>query len=602
MKQLIRKNYRLLQISPWIAILSTALLTLIIVIFAANNLQREKNHMVQTLLRKSQDIIQFIGVGTRTSLMMGNFGEKQLNQLLEEAAADSEIAYILVVDRKGDILARSDPEHQENKRPAVLLPPRQKYITRFIDQPKGGPPIFELLTAFHPLAGGENRLRMRRHMMRRIEEQIAAQAGSRFDLRDLFLGTGRGADNYFIIVGLNTENLTSSIRQNYYQIIIMSVILLIVGLGGWLSLLIAQGYRTSVETLDQMKAFTGLLISRIPAAIVATDQENRIRVWNPPMEQLTGKAARQVVGQSAGAVLPGKLADLVEKSAEHEIIDHELQLTDSDNMLRIFLASALPVTDQQSEFKGSVIVLHDHTVLKNLEKKVRRHERLAALGKMAAGVAHEVRNPLSSIKGFATLLGGKFSAGSEEAHAARLLIHEVDRMNRSITELLNYAKPLPLHRVNTDLEGLLRNTIKLIEGDAGQAQVDVRLEIGENLPRVFLDRDRISQVLLNLYLNSLQAMENGGQLKVSIDSEKEGKEIRIQIADTGIGIDQQHQETIFDPYFTTKADGTGLGLALAAKIIEEHGGTITFDSAPGEGTTVTIRLPANPPGESHIEP
>lgn len=605
--KLIRKNYRLLQISPWIAILSTALLTLIIVVFAANNLQREKNHMVQTLLRKSKDIIQFIGVGARTSLMTGNFGENQLNQLLEEAAADTEIAYIQVVDRAGNILAHSDPELRGKKHPAVLLPSGQKFVTHFIDQPGGGASIFELLTAFHPLPGGEKRMRMRRHMMRRIEEEIEAHTGGRLDLRGLFLGSGRG-NNYFIIVGLNTKNLTSAIRQNYFQIIIMSLILLIVGLGGWLSLLIAQGYRTSVETLEQMKAFTGLLISRMPSAIAATDQDNRIKVWNPTMELLTGKSARQAVGQSAEAVLPKELAAVVKRSTEREVIDHEMRLTDSNNVHRIFLASALPVTDQQNEYKGGVLVLHDHTELKNLENKVRRHERFAALGKMAAGVAHEVRNPLSSIKGFATLIGGRFSAGSEEAEAAQLLIHEVDRLNRSISELLNYAKPLPLHPEATDLGQLLQNTIKLIEGDAREAKVAVRLQIEKNLPLIDVDRDRISQVLLNLYLNSLQAMEKGGELTIFAGIERDGSEIKLEIADTGIGIDEQHLETILDPYFTTKADGTGLGLALAAKIIEEHGGTLSFGSTPGEGTTVTVRLPVTQPerneyrtAEQHID-
>ncbi|MEJ2688418.1 MAG: ATP-binding protein [Deltaproteobacteria bacterium] len=602
MKRLIRKILRLLQISPWIAILSIALLTLIIVVFAANNLQRERNHMSQNLLRRSEDIIQFIGIGVRTSLRMGTFGEQQLEQLLEEAAADKEndIAYLLLMDRAGNIVASSNPEIQSNKRPAVQLPLGQRYITRYIDQP-GKPQIFELLTAFHPLQRREGPGRMHRRMMRRLEERLAAGGNGSLILQNLLPGPDR-KDNYFIIVGLSTEQLASSIRQNYFQIIIMSFVLLIVGLAGWLSLLGAQGYRTSVETLEQMRAFTGLLISRLPAAIAATDQDNRIRVWNPTMENLTGRSAREAIGQSASEVLPKELASIIMGATEREILDREFHLTDVDKVQRILLASALPVTDQQNEYRGGVIVLHDHTELKNLETKVRRHERFAALGKMAAGVAHEVRNPLSSIKGFATLLGGRFPAGSEEAEAAQLLIHEVDRLNRSITELLNYAKPLPLHREATDLGQLVKNTLKLIEGDAREGKVKIRLRVAERLPNICLDRDRISQVLLNLYLNSLQAMEHDGELEVDVKIERDGREFAIIIKDTGAGIAKEHLETILDPYFTTKKEGTGLGLALAAKIIEEHGGSISFDSTPGKGTTATVKFPATPWKEEKIEP
>jgi two-component system sensor histidine kinase HydH len=238
--------------------------------------------------------------------------------------------------------------------------------------------------------------------------------------------------------------------------------------------------------------------------------------------------------------------------------------------------------------------MYDLSELKRLEKEVQRHDRLVALGKMAAGVAHEVRNPLSSIKGFATLLGSKFKEGSKEHEASDLLVQEAERLNRSITELLNYARPTTLRKEPVNIGEMLDLSLKLISSDAQALGVTISLNIEPDLPAVSVDRDRINQVLLNLYLNGLQAMENsveGKELKVSVHHDKENKMLAIEVQDNGCGIPRDDLEKILDPYFTTKPEGTGLGLALAYKIIDEHKGSIQFSSNQGKGTSVSISLP-----------
>jgi two-component system sensor histidine kinase HydH len=210
---------------------------------------------------------------------------------------------------------------------------------------------------------------------------------------------------------------------------------------------------------------------------------------------------------------------------------------------------------------------------------------------MAAGVAHEVRNPLSSIKGFATLLGSRFPEQSEEAEAARLLVNEVERLNRSITELLTYARPLPLSVAEVEIEPFIAASLKLIQSDAKELSVAVHQQVALRRKQVRLDKDRLNQVLLNLYLNSLQAMEQGGELEVSVREGSSPGTVEISVRDTGCGIAEDHLERVMDPYFTTKPEGTGLGLAMVYKIIDEHGGTISIASKEGKGTTVTIVLP-----------
>jgi two-component system sensor histidine kinase HydH len=238
--------------------------------------------------------------------------------------------------------------------------------------------------------------------------------------------------------------------------------------------------------------------------------------------------------------------------------------------------------------------MYDLSELKRLEREVQRHDRLVALGKMAAGVAHEVRNPLSSIKGFATLLGSKFNDGSEEYEAADLMVQEAERLNRSITELLNYARPTALRKEPVDIGEIVELSLKLISGDAQVLGVKSSLDLEADLPAISVDKDKINQVLLNLYINGLQAMEQAvstKELKVSVHHDEREGMVIIEVQDTGKGIPQEDLDKVLDPYFTTKPEGTGLGLALAFKIIDEHKGTIRFASKEGEGTTVSVSFP-----------
>jgi two-component system sensor histidine kinase HydH len=214
---------------------------------------------------------------------------------------------------------------------------------------------------------------------------------------------------------------------------------------------------------------------------------------------------------------------------------------------------------------------------------------MAALGKMAAGVAHELRNPLSSIKGLTVLLRSRFQAESKDRETADILVQEVERLNRSISELLDYSRPQKLQKEETHLEEIVREAAALIQIDANAAGVHVDLQLDSDLPAIQVDQDRMKQVFLNLLLNSIQAMEDGGVVTVS--ATEENNWIAFEVRDNGCGVDLAHQARVFDPYFTTKPQGTGLGLAMSAKIVEEHGGSISLKSQEGVGTSVVVRLP-----------
>ena len=227
--------------------------------------------------------------------------------------------------------------------------------------------------------------------------------------------------------------------------------------------------------------------------------------------------------------------------------------------------------------------------LGRVEKELQRSERLAALGKMAAGVAHELRNPLSSIKGLAILLKSKFNDEKDGVEAAAILVQEVERLNRSIGELLDYAKPAKLNMISLNINVIVEKTSRLVEVDIEAQDIALNLNLSDELPQIEVDEDKLTQVFLNLFLNGIQAMDSGGILRVS--SRQERNNVIVVVEDTGIGIAAENLQKAFDPYFTTKSDGTGLGLAMSSKIVEEHGGEIVLTSRPGEGTRVEVVLP-----------
>jgi two-component system sensor histidine kinase HydH len=227
----------------------------------------------------------------------------------------------------------------------------------------------------------------------------------------------------------------------------------------------------------------------------------------------------------------------------------------------------------------------------DLQQQLRRSERLSALGNLAAGVAHEVRNPLSSIKGFATLLLGK-AEKEGDADAARMLIQEVDRLNRVVSGLLEFARPDTVRLAPTRLASVVEQALRLCASDAASQDIAVRFTPGADLPLVAADADKLAQALLNLFLNAIQAMDRGGALEISSGRDPATDKILLRIADTGKGIAPEALSSIFDPYVTGRASGTGLGLAIVHRIVEQHGGVLRVESKPGRGSVFCLSLRA----------
>jgi two-component system sensor histidine kinase HydH len=613
-RDLLFKKTRLMFVSPWLLAAAIGLLSLIIVIFAANNITRERGMLSDGLFRKGEAIIRFVEAGMRASMMGGMVGGMmgmnvpetngvaQTQRLIEQAAEAPDIHYIAVIDVSGRVLVHSDPVivgETIERDIAVLNKADPQGGHHIVSHPGENHKVFEVVSPFKPFRGrgGLRKWRERFRQQYPTKADNLSQEGKIPSDRWHLSTLGSDSHPQFILVGLDMTELENTIRRYRLQMIFLSLTLLLVGLGGWISLMTAQGYTISQEALNRVQAFTSLLISRLPVGIIATDQDGKIRTFNSTASSMTGKLPDDVINSQPEEVLPANLSMFFSSpESRDEMTDRDVSLTGMDNEIYSLHLSSLPVYNQEALFMGRVLLMYDLSELKKLEKEIQRHDRLVALGKMAAGVAHEVRNPLSSIKGFATLLGSRFKDGSKEHEAADLLVQEAERLNRSISELLNYARPTPLKKEYTSLGEIIASSLKLIGSDAKTLGVDATLEISPSLPDIQVDRDRINQVLLNLYLNGLQAMEDVEDqkfLKVKVHMAETPGFIDIEVQDTGKGIPEEELDRVLDPYFTTKPDGTGLGLAMAYKIIDEHNGSILFRSASGQGTTVTVSLPVN---------
>ncbi|MFN7132335.1 MAG: ATP-binding protein, partial [Myxococcales bacterium] len=242
------------------------------------------------------------------------------------------------------------------------------------------------------------------------------------------------------------------------------------------------------------------------------------------------------------------------------------------------------------------------TVVENskLFDKMKEKDRLAALGEMAAGLAHEIRNPLGAIKGAAQFLDPKSLPG-EDGEFLGVIVEEVNRLNSVVTQFLDYSRPLKQNFAPTDLSDVITRTMKLLQSESIPENVAVKLELPERPPRTQGDAEQLKQVLINLILNAVQAMPDGGSLTLSVKVPEtfpqwrlaESQEfLELRVRDTGLGMSEEARRNIFVPFYTTKEKGTGLGLAISQRIVKNHGGSISVWSKVGEGTEFLIRLPA----------
>ena len=553
-----------LLVPPWVILGAVAVLVPLFVFFTWENVNRHMEMSTRLLLEKGEALIRSFEAGARAGEGMA-WGSFQLQKLLIETAQQPGVDYLIITDTEGRIVTDSDPgmvgdAYGTDLDLAALS--RQGAAQWRIVAGAEGPDTFEVYRRFAPR-----------------EEPYGG-----------FNGQARGA-SYVIFVGLNMAPVQAAHDQDTRNTIITAAVLLLIGIAGIVSLLLALGYRSARASLSRVKALSDSLVEHMPMGIVAVDSDERVMVFNDTAEKLLGRTSTEVIGKPSSEILPPACLDMMrELGKERLIVEKELVCAVGEGRTVPLEVIAAVLRDDEGALIGRIALVRDLSELQHLRSEVERSRRLAAVGSLAAGVAHEIRNPLSSLKGFATYFRQRYGGVPDDVKIADIMIQEVDRLNRVISELLEFSRPMELKRTKKDLAGLVRHTLGTIEGQLRDKGITVKADMSPGLPEAAVDPDRMTQVFLNLFLNAMAAMDREGILSVGV-ARQDGRTLRVSVSDTGTGIRKEDLGRVFDPYFTTKSSGTGLGLAIVHRIVEAHGGEIRLESEPGKGATFTILFP-----------
>ncbi|MBN1153925.1 PAS domain S-box protein [candidate division KSB1 bacterium] len=361
----------------------------------------------------------------------------------------------------------------------------------------------------------------------------------------------------------------------------------------------------------ELKNFNESIIQSIYAGLITLDLDRKITSFNSGAEDVLGYKSEEVIGKNIDDVIPKEESKRLVPEIippDHSNIRRELETTRKNGSKVTIGYTLTPRIDNYGLKVGHIISFRDISQIKQMQSEVLRMDRLASLGVLASGLAHEVRNPIAGIKIIAQTLEEDFEVNDTRREYLGRIIAQVNRLDELLRTLFSYAKPREPNLKKYQLETIIKEVLILIEDRIKKSGIEFETKLSESLPSVFVDFHQIQQIFINLFINAIEAMESGGKLIVEaapIETQLQPKDrrnarfavtkkseyIRVKVIDNGKGIDQEAVNRIFDPFFTTKATGTGLGLSIVYRIVEDHKGDISVESESGKGTTFTILLP-----------
>ncbi len=356
----------------------------------------------------------------------------------------------------------------------------------------------------------------------------------------------------------------------------------------------SQELETQRKDLADLQAFKDLVFQSVGTGLIALDRDHRITAFNGAAEEITGRPAGETIGRPWAATF-GDAVPLLEIEATIE--GNPRASTRHEALLRRPDGTTVPVRLTFSALRsgegarlGLIGACDDLSAIRAMEARMRQADRLATLGRMAANIAHEIRNPLASLTGAIEVLTSSAAASDAQERLSQIVLRESERLNQIITNFLEYARPAPLALEMVDVADVLEGVLFLLEHRA--ASGGLKIVRAFSAPLVWrVDPQRFRQVLWNLCLNAVEAMPEGGELRVGATAVP-GHKLEVSVADSGHGIAPDDLAHIFEPFFSTKPGGTGLGLSLVHRFVQEHGGDVDVRSTPGLGTMFTVTLPA----------
>ena len=522
------------------------------------------------LLKEGQTLIRAFEAGARTSMRMGpRMGN--LSTLVEETAREEAIAYIAIFDESGQLIASAGEHPNEEQRTPLtdVLIAEKPLIRSFSNDLEET--IFEVAKPFSPI----NAMPMRMAMMRQWQKRP---------------GSGETDSPLAIYLGLYTTDFVAARNEDIKQSLILLCTLLLVGSGGLYGLFLSHRSQVARSALENMEIYTDNVIRSMPAGLLTIDNNRRIVSANRNTLDYFGLAEKDLIGKTLGQLMGTDdcpLAPLLNDAKE--FTDLPMDCLRPDGVSIPLKVSASHLRDRNNALRGMVLTLRDQREIRAMEEAVERSRRHAALGQMAAGIAHEVRNPLGTLRGFAQYFSRMESKDTKVQEYADLMVGEVDRLNRTVSALLQFSRPREPELKPFNLRTLLKRAVTMIQADADHQQVKIGLQLPDAPLELIADPDLLQQVLLNLLQNSLGASSAGDHITLSASSRE--SVIELTVRDSGKGLSAEDTAKMFDPFYTTKKDGTGLGLAVVQQIVEQHNGQIKVESQEDHGTCITVSLP-----------
>ena len=401
----------------------------------------------------------------------------------------------------------------------------------------------------------------------------------------------------YLVVGVNLEGYYARLNQTRRRIILnYSIIMALVLLGIYVIFKLQETYIVK-KTLSEMKDYTAKLLETMDNAVVSIDNNGIIKTFNRKSEEIFGKKKGEVINRDCQKVLNLRInGECILKRCllENKNVDQEVILEEEEGLKKKILeVSTSFLTDESDERTGLVAVIRDVTEIKNLNEEIARNKRLAALGKLSAGIAHEIRNPLSSIRGLAQFVSNSFSKNDERREDLNTIIQEVDRLNNLVIQVLDYARVKKLNITSFPLNNFINDIIELFKREVTNKQIKFDIDLSPDISMIQADKDQIRQILMNIIINAIQAIPKEGEIKIKAEKVfiRGNSAIKLLVEDNGIGIAAHDLNQIFDPFFSTKDQGSGLGLSIVYKLVEGHQGEIKVESKEGKGTKFIIVLP-----------
>ncbi len=402
---------------------------------------------------------------------------------------------------------------------------------------------------------------------------------------------------YNVLTLVRSQNFTAG--QVFYQVFLNILSFYLVALlSGYLSERLRktrQALHEKSADYDDLRVMQDHILRSVGSGILTIDLQGNITSWNPSAELITGYNFDEIRKHWQEIFGNGIMELFVHTdSLKERPYRFNGKIVKKNNTVALLGMTASLLKDDKNTVRGIILTFQDITKLVEMEEHMRRQERLATVGSLAAGIAHEIRNPLASLSGSIQLLQGELELKGDDKRLMDIVVHETDRLNSIITDFLDYARPknkqaerIALGPAIDETVMLLKNSKKFNQNIMITCDIDPCIQLSG-------DAQRMRQVFWNLLINACQAMPDRGLITISatvppaVDSRAW---CQIIITDTGLGIARESRDKIFDPFFTTKPGGTGLGLAIVYRIIEDHEGTISVDSEAGKGTRFIIRLP-----------